>query len=167
MIKLRFIVEKIFILLGGLCLSALFLIMILQVFARYVLNAPLPWPEELALFLMAPLTFIGAYLAMLRGEHLNIPFLLEKAKPQVRKIMLGLGKLLICIFLFATIFDGASFIRSAGILKTAVLKIPMWVVYGSIWGCCFLMLLETLLQFFTDVFPRQKRLPPGKEGDAV
>lgn len=146
MTNVRKALEKALTALGGLLLLAMFLVMMSQVVFRYVLSAPLPWPEELSLFMMGPLTFIGAYLAIIHEEHLNISFLLDISSPQVKAVMKTVGKLIIAAFLAITVFYGYDFIQKAGLLKTAVMKIPMWVTYGTIWLCCLLMLLETLLQ---------------------
>ena len=45
-------------------------VVVLQVFCRYVLNASLPWPEELAQFLFVWAVFLG--LALLTGRHRHI-----------------------------------------------------------------------------------------------
>lgn len=157
--KLKLALEKIISIIGGLCLITIFLVMMAQIAARYVFNSPLPWPEELSLFLMAPLTFIGAYLAIIHDEHLNITFLLEKAKPGLRQAMMVFDRLVVIIFLFAVIYYGYDFLLTAGQLTTAVMAIPMWAVYGTMWVCCLLMLLESLIQIVSIL----RRQPVEKE----
>ena len=48
------------------------------VFFRYVMNAALPWPEEIAGYLLVWISFLGAYLALRREGHISFDMLLEK-----------------------------------------------------------------------------------------
>jgi len=146
MFKFAVYFKKLITVVGGLCLITIFMVMMTQITARYVFNSPFPWPEELSLFLMAPLTFVGAYLAIIHDEHLSITFVLEKAPPAVRRLMMIFDRMVIVVFLFVAVYYSYGFLQTAGLLKTAVLAIPMWCVYGIMWVCCILMLLESVFQ---------------------
>ncbi len=43
----------------------------LGVFFRYVMNAALPWPEEVAGYLLVWITFGGGYIAARQGQHIS------------------------------------------------------------------------------------------------
>ena len=43
-----------------------------QVFFRFVLSSPLPWPEELGRLFFIYLAFIGGALASIHGDHISI-----------------------------------------------------------------------------------------------
>jgi len=43
---------------------------LLQVFFRYIVGAPLIWPEEMTTFLMAWMSFIGSAVALKNGNIL-------------------------------------------------------------------------------------------------
>lgn len=53
-------------------LVGVFAMVMLQVFTRYVLNAPLSWTEEIARLLMVWLTFVSAMFVAGRREHLVV-----------------------------------------------------------------------------------------------
>ena len=53
-------------------LAAIFVILILQIAFRYVLNAPLVWPEEAARYLYIWVCYLGAAVALRRGSHIVI-----------------------------------------------------------------------------------------------
>ena len=55
-------------------------------------------------------------------------------------------KLLIIWFLWEIAVNGWSTIMVAGRTLTAVLKLPMWVIYALIWVCCILMLVTVFVQ---------------------
>lgn len=58
--------------LGALCMAAMVVIILAQVFWRYVLNNALPWPEEAARFLMLWATGLMAATAFRRGGFVSI-----------------------------------------------------------------------------------------------
>src|SRR4051812_34197874 len=57
---------------AGAALAAASIAMLVQVFARFVLSAPLPWPEEFAVLLFAWITFLGAAAVQYDDSHLSI-----------------------------------------------------------------------------------------------
>ena len=63
-----------------LCLTLLvLLVMLAQVFFRYVLNSSLQWSEELAVWGMIWMVFVGSVLLMRRSEHISITTLVRLA----------------------------------------------------------------------------------------
>lgn len=63
--------------LGATCVALMVLIILLQVFFRYVLNDALAWPEEAARFLMLWMTGLMAPTAFRRGGFVSIEMLVR------------------------------------------------------------------------------------------
>ena len=57
------------------------------IFARYVLNTPLIWSDELASLLFLWLAMLGAAVAFRRGEHMRMTALVSKASPRTRAFL--------------------------------------------------------------------------------
>ncbi|OWT63745.1 TRAP transporter large permease [Candidimonas nitroreducens] len=57
------------------------------IFARYVLNTPLIWSDELASLLFLWLAMLGAAVAFRRGEHMRMTALVSKATPRTRAFL--------------------------------------------------------------------------------
>ncbi len=55
---------------------ALFAVVFLQFFTRYVLNNSLGWTEEIARYLLILVTFVGSVTAMRKGSHIAVEALL-------------------------------------------------------------------------------------------
>jgi TRAP-type C4-dicarboxylate transport system permease small subunit len=74
-------------LLAGLSLTAMVVLTAYQVITRYVFNAPSTWSEELVGYLFAWSTMFGA--AIVSGErgHMNIPIIVDKFNPPMRKAL--------------------------------------------------------------------------------
>jgi TRAP-type C4-dicarboxylate transport system permease small subunit len=89
------------------CLTIMILGMTLlilgQIFWRYVIEAPFVWSEELSLLLMTWITFLGSPLLLMRQEHLGIEVFVEKLPESAARLCLLAGQTLILIFcLFLT-----------------------------------------------------------------
>ncbi len=60
------------------------------VFSRYVLDRPLPWPEEFGVFVYIWLSMVGAAVLMRRRRHIEIAFFFERMpKPASRLVDLA------------------------------------------------------------------------------
>lgn len=71
------VVEKIQVAAGILALASIACIVPVQVFCRYVLNAPLPWPEDVATGLLVWLGFLGAAVLYKRKGLVTVEFFLK------------------------------------------------------------------------------------------
>ena len=72
---------------GILTVATIGFIIPLQVFCRYVLNAPLMWPEDIGIGLMVWGGFIGAAILYKRNGHVAIEFLMNYCPPRVSQII--------------------------------------------------------------------------------
>ena len=71
---------------AGLLLAADLVVVCCSVVARYGLNAPIEWSDDVARGLMVALSFFGAAAAVSRGESLGVAFFVERARPGVRRV---------------------------------------------------------------------------------
>lgn len=124
----------------------MFVVVGLNVFSRYVLNASLGWADELARFLFIYVSLMGAVLAYQHNEHVSLDLVLEKiGNRAVQKAMRLLGQLLIVIALgFFTVysFEVATSARNV----SPALYIPMSIVYGVMPFTGFLMFVMAILK---------------------
>jgi TRAP-type C4-dicarboxylate transport system permease small subunit len=65
-----------------------------QVFARYVLNDPPSWTEPLALLCMSTTMMFGAAAGVHAGRHFGFFMVVEHARPQLRRLMQLLARLI-------------------------------------------------------------------------
>lgn len=124
----------------GLTLLVL-LVMLAQVFFRYVLNSSLQWSEELAVWGMVWMVFVGSVLLVRRSEHISITTLVRYAPPAVRPFLVIFNKAAALIFLVIVgyygieVFGGTFHARSPSIgLSTRWIKlaIPVGAVLMAI-----------------------------------
>jgi TRAP-type C4-dicarboxylate transport system permease small subunit len=76
------------IVLSGTALVAITLIIPIGVFMRYVMNAPLSWPEPAAVVMMVMFSFLGGAAVYRAGVHIAVEALLNAVGPRVKRAML-------------------------------------------------------------------------------
>ncbi|HEX7155718.1 MAG TPA: TRAP transporter small permease subunit, partial [Burkholderiaceae bacterium] len=70
---------------AALLVAAEIVVLLSGVIARYALQRPLVWSDELASILFLWLALLGAAVALHRGEHMRMTALLTRARPVVRQ----------------------------------------------------------------------------------
>jgi len=78
----------------------------LQVFFRYILNAPLSWTEELSRITLVWLVFWGSAIATRRKKHLSISFFIDLLPKKIRIYIEVFNQLLLIIFLGILSYTG-------------------------------------------------------------
>ena len=101
------LLERIQVAAGILAIAGIGIIIPLQVFCRYILNAPLIWPEDIGIGLMVWSGFLGAAVLYKRKSHVAIEFIAnyfpKKMSPLVSlaiDLMIAFLSLLIMIYCF-------------------------------------------------------------------
>ncbi len=114
------------------------------VVTRYVTAQPAVWASEVAAIGFAWLTFFGASACFRHNAHPSIDMLVQRLPrgPQ-RLVRLGVD-LLVAGFLAYFCWMGVEFSISAWDNPTAVLRLPMTVVYGPITLASAMMLARHL-----------------------
>ena len=111
----------------------------LQVFTRYVLNAPLSWTEELARILFIWITFIGAAVIAKRSGHISIDFVTNLLPPGARRWVLVAAHAASVAILLLLGVKGVALLRITGISASPALGIPWAHVYAAFPVGMFLM----------------------------
>ena len=78
------------------------------IFARYVLNGALAWPEPVAIVCMIIFTFIGAPVGFRAGTHICVSMVTDRLPPAVQRLMLRLCDLLMvvtCLVIFQASYN--------------------------------------------------------------
>jgi len=74
-------------------------IIIIQVFMRYLFLFSLSWSEEVARYLMIWVSFLGASLALKYGFHIGVEFIMNRIPEKIREWVHLVAKIGILIFL--------------------------------------------------------------------
>ncbi len=126
-------------------------VMSAQIFFRYGLNSSLQWSEELSIWAMIWLVFVGSIVVIRQWEHIYIPTFIRVLPLKLRPFLIILSKVGAAIFLAAILYYGVvvflgpsnAFSHNIGVSsKWAKLSIPVGAG---------LMLLMVCVQILEDV----------------
>lgn len=118
----------------------------LQVFFRYVLQQPLDWSEELAVYLFIWSSLLAAAILVGREEHFSISFFVEWLPRPLRRA-LDVGITILCmVFALLVVAKGTEWgwrMRSA---LSTILQVPQGAVYTIIPLSALYMLLHLVVR---------------------
>lgn len=126
------------------CMVLILLLVVGQVVMRYIFDSPLTWSEELAVYAMVYLTFIGGIMAMRDKEHIDVNIVYEFLPERGRKIFRAFSRLITAIFLVVVIYYGFELTMENFTVASVATKIPMAYIYGIIPVCALGMLYYNL-----------------------
>ncbi len=115
---------------SGLLFVLMFLIFIVEVFFRYVLDAPISWSMELILVSFIVMLFWTLTFSVPLPRHVAFTVVRDIVPPQVRRVFAIMSQLACAVVLigaFPGIVSMAVYEQREG---TAILRIPLSVNYG-------------------------------------
>jgi TRAP-type C4-dicarboxylate transport system permease small subunit len=139
-----------------LLMCALVLVTSSQVFARYVLNNPLIWSEELARYLFIWIVFLSSSIAFRINKHLSVDFVIAKLLPGVKKNIKTTGSIIIAIFLTTIVVISPQIVSVTFMQTSPTLSLPLGFIYLAFPASAVLMLLELLFRVLLVIFNREK-----------
>lgn len=128
--KLRNVLNKTLNALAGISFLAMVILVCWQVITRYILKNPSTWSEELVSYLFAWMALLGASLVVGERGHMNIPIVVERMSPSIKKVLAIFAEII--AFLFATVilvYGGMQITNLAMGQMTSSLGVAVGVFY--------------------------------------
>ncbi len=130
MSQIRKLLDNILSVLAGVSFIAMVVLTCWQVFTRYVLGDAATWTEELVTYLFAWMALLGASIVVGERGHMNIPLLVEKVNPGMRKGLCILAEVVAAVFAAAILVYGGAKITSLAMGQTtSSLGVAMGIFY--------------------------------------
>ena len=129
-------------------LVAMTLFITLQIIFRVFFTA-LSWTEELSRYLLVWSSFIGASVAFKKGAHISVSFVLDRLRPDQRKVVQFLSMGLMAIFFLVSIWYGFLLMKLQVFQISPAMGLKMRYVYTIIpvsFIAMFVHLLHEVLQ---------------------
>ncbi|MCM8900196.1 TRAP transporter small permease [Caldicoprobacter algeriensis] len=103
----------------------MFIVFVVEIFARYLFNYPLDWSFEVSNLTYVWTAILGACYTTRKHEHVCFTLIYEKFSSKGRLIANCLGNLLVIIAFIIAIYPSYSYIMAYHNTHTAVLGIPL------------------------------------------
>lgn len=134
----------------GLMLGVAVFLVFTEAVSRTLFSFSVFWVQEVVIYLIIWSVFIGAALAIRKGEHLKVTFLVEKLPPKIQ-FYISLGTTLIgLVFSLALFISGIQLVSDAyfsGVVSISTLEVPLWIPYLILPGTAFLFILSFIERF--------------------
>ncbi len=136
--------------------TAMTVIILLQVFFRFVVYMPFPWSEEAARFLMIWMAMFGSVIAFRRGRHIGVRVLVERMPPGFfDRYLAPLIQLSILAFLCTMGWQGWQFAMRSRFQISPALEMSMVYAYMAIPVGMAMMALDVAADLLQDRFPTE------------
>jgi tripartite ATP-independent transporter DctM subunit len=99
------------------------LVLLAGVISRYGFNRPLTWSDELASILFLWLSMFGAVIALRRGEHMRLSFLVSRAPFRWRAFIETLSAMVVALFVVAILPPAHDYLEIQWMILTPALEI--------------------------------------------
>jgi TRAP-type C4-dicarboxylate transport system permease small subunit len=109
--------------------GALAVLVAVEVFFRYVLNASISWYDEFAGYLLVWVTFWGAVLALDRGRHIAFETVVERFPILAQKLAMTIVYLLLITLQVVLVYYGWILTTQLSGETAITLPVPIGVVY--------------------------------------
>ena len=143
MVKKQNLLEKIVDNIGAFIMFSILFVSFYQVVARYVLNTPLFWSEELTRYLLIWMAMIGSAMALSKHEHVSITTFSNRLSPGGQKVMHYLRNFVLSIVLIFILYYGYTF---AILNSTQYSPSIYWL--SLFWACLALPVGFTLMLLY-------------------
>jgi TRAP-type C4-dicarboxylate transport system permease small subunit len=125
----------------GLTFLAMLIVVVAEVFSRYVLGSSIRGSFEVARYLVVWLCFLGTSQGIRRAQLINITFVKNALSPKWAKSISIATSILMAVFLVIVIRYGAEVIVYVIPQKSPALSISMGIPYMALPVGCTLMLV--------------------------
>jgi TRAP-type C4-dicarboxylate transport system permease small subunit len=129
-------------------LSAMAVVVFLQVIFRYVLNLPLFWTEELARYCLVWSSLLGSAVAVKRGRHIAVTILMERFPPALRRGLTIMALISVAAILVIILWGGIQLVAITRSQISPALRVSMSLPYLAVPVGAGLMLLHTIVCIF-------------------
>lgn len=116
---------------AALFLSVILITMAAQVFARYVLDAPFQWSEEVARLALIWLTYISAAFVMAERRHIAVDMISSRIGDRGKLIIECLSYVIVAGSCLLLLIGGAKFVWYVGKVGSPALGISKTWWYGA------------------------------------
>ena len=110
-------------------LSALAVVVFMQVVFRYLLHFPLFWTEEFARYCLVWASLLGAGVAVKRNEHIAVTVFLNRFPRNVGRVMVLAARISVAVILAVMVWGGVKLVMITSAQTSPAMRIPMSIPY--------------------------------------
>ena len=149
---IKFWMDKILSIACAVLLTFMTVLVLIQVFSRYILNSPVAFTEELVRYSLIWTGFIGAAYAFSTREHMSLTLIRDKFTGKAHTALLVvIDGLILLMAIFVFTIGGFKLAVSASREFSALLGIPRSLVYSIAPISGVFIVLSQIINIYEDV----------------
>jgi len=129
-------------------ISAMAIVVFIEVMFRYVLWFPLFWTEEFARYCLVWSSLLAAGIALKRGQHIAVTFVAERFPKQIRTVAGLGGDILVAILLAVILWGGIYLVILTRHQLSPAMRLSMSLPYMAIPTGSAIMLFHVLTSIY-------------------
>ena len=129
------------------------LTILIQIFFRFVVYRPVPWSEELARYLMVWMGMLGSVIALRKGRHIGVTFLVDRFSGWKQSAARRFVEFTSILFLGIIGWQGLGLAIFNAPQLSAAMEISMSIPYAAIPMGVAMMIIELAAEILSDYFP--------------
>lgn len=148
-------------------LGVMTLVVFADVAARMTTRQSLTWAGELATYCFVWLVFVGAAIALRRGNHLGVGVLVERLPLAVQRAVKLAGSAGVALLLAILIAQGPSLVRVAMLQQSPAMNVSTAWLYASapvMLGAMLVIVVGQIVETIFEDVPRGPSAPTQAEG---
>jgi TRAP-type C4-dicarboxylate transport system permease small subunit len=132
---------------------AMTLIILIQIFFRFVIYRPVPWSEEAARYLMIWLGMLGSVVALRKGRHIGVTALVDALPARISGILSHVVRLSMIGFMGVIAWVGLGLAIFNYSELSAAMEITMTIPYMAIPVGAAMMIVDLVADLLQELFP--------------
>ena len=161
---IKFWMDKILSIACAVLLTFMTVLVLIQVFSRYILNSPVAFTEELVRYSLIWTGFIGAAYAFATREHMSLTLLRDKVTGTAHTALLVvIDGLILLMAIFVFTIGGFKLAVSASREFSALLGIPRSLVYSIAPISGVFIVLAQIINIYEDITGEKVNSKEGAE----
>lgn len=161
---IKFWMDKILSIACAVLLTFMTVLVLIQVFSRYILNSPVAFTEELVRYSLIWTGFIGAAYAFSTREHMSLTLIRDKFTGKAHTALLVvIDGLILLMAIFVFTIGGFKLAVSASREFSALLGIPRSLVYSIAPISGVFIVLAQIINIYEDVTGKKVESKEGAD----
>ena len=148
---------------AGALFAVTMVLVIMNVFMRYIINYVFAWSEELATSCFVYTVFIGAAWCLRTRQHVGVDLLVDRLPPKAREVVHLLTDIIILVLNSYITYLAVLFMRSSKAKTMPIMKISVNYLYAALLIGFGLMAIYSLAHCVEDVVKMVRGKSAGEE----
>ncbi|OGV48651.1 MAG: hypothetical protein A2X49_09850 [Lentisphaerae bacterium GWF2_52_8] len=141
----------------AICVLAITLICLAQIFARFIVNSSLPWSDEACRYLFVITVSLGAGVCVRDRNLIAVDLIPQKLKGKVRFYYILVLNILVMCLAYVLLIHGYRFAQMNMMQLSSSMQIPMGIVYLVLSLSGLLIIISTLRNIVYDFMERDDK----------